>query len=230
LFPEKASRTPRFVLLLLLLAPCALSSHAQTSGQATQDVGISTAESPVAPRKIVTGVPGKDPPMGVIGIQYDGKMIRARTLFDAPDDWLKHITISIRNRSAKTLTAGGVQLAFPGIGGDPMIFYNLRFGVVPEHQATSRSGPVILPPTGGPPISIAPGEYLKISLADHYEAIRSAIEVRVPLSQAKLLVIDYGSYYFDGGFLWRFDSIAHVDPANPGVYVSAAPDGLMQKH
>ena len=169
--------------------------------------------------------------MGPIAVLYDGKPIQARTPFDAPDDWLKHITIAIKNESAKTLTGGFIQLAFPGIGGDPMLFYYVHFGKLTklDRFIYSKSRQRVPPPEGEPPVSVPPGEHIILPLASEHEAIQSAIAAKAPQAQATLVVVDYGAFNFDGGLRWMLNSFRREDPSTPGNYIPTPREDLMAK-
>jgi len=161
-------------------------------------------------------------------IDYDGKKIpNNRVPFNAPDDWLNHITISIQNKSAKAIVAGDLQLAFTTLVSNPMVFHYVRLGIEPEHEARGPSGLVLVRRAGKTSISVAPGDYIRFSLATDYDAIRSKIEARAPLSQATSVTIDYGIFYFEGGMRWDITAFSRVDPNTPGHYAPTTPEDLM---
>ncbi len=210
--------------LLALLALIAMTFQARGGAQIAPATG---SGGHIVARTIVTARGSSSYPMGLIIVLYDGRPTLDRVPFDAPDDWLKHVTIAIRNESAKNLIAGSIQVAFPGIGGDPMIIRYIRFGVTPEHQLITGSGEKVEPPRGETATSVPPGGYIRIPLATDYDSIRSAIEKRVPLSQATTCVIDYGVYYFDDDMRWSINSFRRADPTIPGKYAPMAPEELL---
>jgi hypothetical protein len=170
--------------------------------------------------------------MGVIVILYDGKPIRDRVPFEAPDDWLKHVTIAIRNESAKALIRGSVQIAFPRLGGTPMVLQDVSVGVLPDFQLYREHGEKASRSPGETPVSVPPGGYLEIPVAKDYDELRSKIEERAPLSGATLAVVDYGIYYFEGDLRWSVGSdmsFMRADRTTPGKYVPVPPDELMGK-
>jgi hypothetical protein len=180
----------------------------------------------VAPRRIVTGVPSAKQPVGVITLYYDDKQLVDRVPFNAPDDWLKHISIQVRNKGMKPLIAGVFQLTLPDLGVAPMIFDNARFGMTPEHQLYATSTGAKVPrPKGEVAASIAPNQYVKISLAKNYEVLRAKMEAAgVPLSKATVLVVDYGPQYYEGDLRWQPNTFRRADPSRPGQYIPTNPD------
>ena len=212
------------LLSVALLGIGAPSSRAQEDPLNAQAVPPPLPGQHVALRTIVTGVPDAKNPVGVIAIFYDGKVIRPRSPFNAPDDWLRHITISVRNESARTMIAGNMQLAFPGIGGDPMVVRYLRVGITPEHQRYTADGQKLHQIPGETAVAIAPRNYAKFSLASDYDAIQTEIERRAPIADVATLVVDYGAFYFEGDLRWMMNSFSKADPDAPGKYIPTAPE------
>ena len=64
----------------------------------------------IVPRIVRVGPDDPSFPIGRLTILYDGKPVKYGTYFDAPDDWLRHVSVSFQNRSAKTLIAGFLQI------------------------------------------------------------------------------------------------------------------------
>jgi hypothetical protein len=205
-------------------------SPARGNAQGAQGIPGSIPDADIAPRRIITAIPNKNNPVGEMVIQYDGKVIpNDRVPFDAPDDWLKHLTVTIQNTSAKTIVAGTLQLAFTKLVTNPMVVYYPQVGMMPDSQLYSPSGRKLTRRPGETPISIAPGEYVRFSLANDYEAIRSKIVARAPLSAANSVTIDYGGLWFDGDLRWNLNTFTRVDPANPhtGRYIPVDPSEIM---
>jgi len=190
----------------------------------------------VVPRTVATGSASASSPVGILVIRYDGKdtyngqPIRDRIPFNAPDDWMKHISIIVRNRSTHAILAGSLQLDFRGLGGDPMLIHYIRIGLTPKHQLTTDAGKLLPQPEGeSKPISIAPGDYATFSFSEDYSAIVSAVQTRGSLPQVTFVGIEYGTFYFSGGFRWSRNAFRRADENTPGKYVPVSPSDLMQQ-
>jgi hypothetical protein len=170
-------------------------------------------------------------PIRIVGIYYDDKPIQntiSGTPFDAPDDWLSHVSVKIRNASSKPLISGNLQLAFNGLRGDIPVIYLVLFGKLPDHMLNLPSGDKRPQPAGVIPISpVAPGETLTISFKDYYAAISAKLLAKGPLSDVKECTIDYGVYYFTEGLRWATGNYDREDPSTPGHYVSSPREALM---
>jgi hypothetical protein len=149
-----------------------------------------------------------------------------RQTFDAPDDWLKDLTIRIQNRSGKAMIGAGVQLAFTTLAANPTVVYSIQHGITPAHEVSTPSGPMVHP-ASGTPFSLPPGESLAFTLAQDYDAIRSAIEAKGSLAQVTSVSISYGTFYFDGGLRWQSNTFSRVDPSSPGRYIPAVAKDFM---
>ena len=128
------------------LAVCGMVSGSQSvQAQINGSPAQASSSEHIAPRVIWTGRGNRTYPIGTLSIFYDGKPIKSGVPFDAPDDWLKHISVSFENRSSQALIEGTFQLDFRELGGEPWLFYDLRFGVLPEHQLYAPSGRRVAP-------------------------------------------------------------------------------------
>jgi hypothetical protein len=174
-----------------------------------------------APRIVRVGPDDPSFPIGRLTILYDGAPVKYGTPFNAPDDWLKHVSVAFQNKSSKPLTAGTLQIDFRQLGGDPIAIYYVHFGRTPEHQLHARSGQPIARPAGESPIAIAPGATATISFGHDFPAMRSVIETRGTLSQLTYCHIEYGAFYFDTDLRWMRGAFTRADPNTPGQYVPA---------
>jgi hypothetical protein len=166
-----------------------------------------------------------------MAIYYDDKVIQntiSGIPFDAPDDWLSHLSVKIRNMSSKPLIAGGIQLSFDDINGNLLQMHYINFGMLPEHQLYTQSGVKMPQPVGEIPISpVAPGETITIPFSNDYAVISAVLLKRGPLSDVKICTIDYGGYFFTEGLRWSVGNYDREDPSTPGHYVSSPREALM---
>lgn len=204
-------------------------SPAQSSTPAAQDATASAPGEHIVPRIVRVGPDDPSFPIGRLTILYDGKPVKYGTYFDAPDDWLRHVSVSFQNRSAKTLIAGFLQIDFRQLGGDPLAFYFVQFGLTPEHQLYTRSGQPTSRQPGETPFSLAPGATGTISLERYYPGIRAAIETRGTLAQLTYCHVEYGAFYFDDDLRWMRGAFTRADPTKPGEYIPTPPEDFMPK-
>ena len=114
---------------------------AQTSTQSAQDTAQASQKSTVSSRKVVRGRGALiTDPIRIVGVFYDERSIQGSAPIDAPDDWLSHLSVKIRNMSSKPLIAGSFQLTFEGLRGDTDVIHIIRFGMLPEHMLYTPSG------------------------------------------------------------------------------------------
>lgn len=181
----------------------------------------------LAPRAIVRARGFVTDPIKLNGVFYDGKPIDGSAPFNAPDDWLSHISVKITNTSSKTLTAGRFQLTFDGIGGSTLFFYILNFGRMPDYQLYTRSGVKVPRKEGEVPIFVPPGETITIHFKDDYAALEKKLLAMGPLSNVKECTIDFAGFYFADGLRWAPNRYSREDPDHPGKYVPALREDLV---
>jgi hypothetical protein len=225
-------------LVLFLAAPALLAqqsavSPAPPSGIAPEAHIVSRTVIPemLPPDQISpeTPLPNQIVPVGEMLVYYDHRGTpgpNRRQTFDAPDDWIKDLSISVQNRSGKTILGAGMQLTFTTPAANPAVVYSVQLGITPAHEVSTPSGPMVLP-ASGTPLSIPPGENVRFTLARDYSAIRSAIEAKESLAQITSVSISYGTFYFDGGLRWQPNTFSRVDPASPGRYIPAVAKDFM---
>lgn len=142
--------------------------------------------------------------------------------FQADDDWLKNMTISVRNRTDKTIICGEVRLWFPetALGPDhAQTAYLLRFGQRPESARYHKDGSKILPDTRKA-IVLAPGRTFVIRVAEYMDEIQALFENlgTMPLSQVTKLNIQRVGYYFADDTRWENHAYLSPDSEHPGQY------------
>jgi hypothetical protein len=164
-------------------------------------------------------------------IYYDDKPIQntiSGTPFDAPDDWLSHLSVKIRNVSSKPLIAGNLQLSFNGLRGDIPVIYLVWFGSLPDHMLYTASEVKRPQPTGEIPISpVAPGDTITIPFKNVVPLMSKKLLATGPLSDVKECSISYGTYFFTEGLRWSMGNYDREDPSTLGHYVPSPREALM---
>jgi hypothetical protein len=216
------------MIVFAFLDICGLASHGQSTTVASQASTQLTSRDP-APRQIVRGRGFVNDPIKIVDILYDGKPVMGSRPFDAPDDWLSHVDVIVKNASSKPLVAGNFQLTFDGVGGERPLTHYIRFGAIPGHALQMPSGVTRDQPIGEQSKDpIPPGGTVTLSLKDFYPPLRARLLAATSLSNVTECTIDYGVYWFDGGLLWAPGNYSIEDPSQPGKYIPSPRENLVK--
>jgi hypothetical protein len=152
--------------------------------------------------------------------------VKHGTPFQADEDWLKNMSISVTNRTDKPIICAQFRLWFPDTGdGTPahaMTSYVITIGQRPESSLYYANDSKIPQDTTKKALLLAPGAALVIPIAREFEAIQSTIEGvgNIPFSQVTRVEIEPIMFYFPDGMRW--DAVAagyyNPDPLHPGRY------------
>jgi hypothetical protein len=153
-------------------------------------------------------------PVKIGKLKAKGATVILGEKFRADDDWVKELTISIKNISEKTITYLEIELSFPRDKGAPeetdahdRIIYG-QYPALPGETATAHPDQ--------PPIR--PGNTVDVVLRD-YEGIRKFLnETHYPVSINRLEV-SVGDLVFDNGTKWSGGGLFRRDPDNPGGWI-----------
>ena len=143
--------------------------------------------------------------------------------FQADEDWLKNVSIFIKNRTDKEIVYTEVQLIFPDLGDGSEAWpltavYTISVGQRPEwsryvfdgtREELRRLDPRkpldatrmklrSLDPTKKP-LSLAPGKTLEIRVADYIDQIQTLVEEHLPFQQITRVNISRRVVYFQDG-------------------------------
>ena len=109
--------------------------------------------------------------------------------FDADGDWLKDLTIKIKNTSGKTITWMLVNLEFPEVTKDGAVaLHQIFLGVDPDA------------PFARPELRLLPNQTLEISLNDKDDDLKRLIKVigsGMPVESVSKLLVEFHAAYFD---------------------------------
>ena len=187
------------------------------------DIDRQTRMDPVVITKITVGNRQIQPGQS-LGARED----KPGTPFQADEDWLKTMTIAVKNRSDLIIVRAEIRLYFPDTGDGtlsrPVTAYTITLGQVPEMNSFTSRGQRILPDNSKQPLLLAPGQTLVIRIADYLDDIRSSLEEKLPLSRVTRVSIDRLRFFFADGLRWKnLDGFALPDPNHPGQYRSPDP-------
>jgi hypothetical protein len=167
------------------------------------------------------------------------------TPFQADQDWLKNMSIFIKNRTDKVIVCAEVELVFPDSGDGtearPVTAYTISVGQRPEWSRyvfdgtreelgqldpkrpidATRMKLMPLDPTKKP-LSLAPGKTLEIQIADYIGQIQSHVEQSLPFLQLAKVYIERRTFYFENGMRWDVGTYALPLANHPGYYTNLA--------
>lgn len=127
--------------------------------------------------------------------------------FDESDDWLKKLSLEIKNDWSKPIVYLRVALSFPETesSGNRMTF-NVHLGNRPGSSAKREN------------LSFSPGDKLVINMADRYEWLSQFLQSRHSMSQINKVDIQIEFAVFDDKTAWGGGEFFVQDPYKPGRY------------
>ncbi len=151
------------------------------------------------------------------------RVIQPVAPFQAGDDWLQNTTISLVNRTDKTIDYGSLILHFMDTGdchSTPCAQVTLEFGKKPSVDAFDGRTGQPLPPSrvGKSPLYWRPETTLVVHLSDYIQEIDDQVQHWLPLPAVTNVKIYRGIFFFDDGMSWQLGSYAVPDPENPGKF------------
>jgi hypothetical protein len=159
--------------------------------------------------------------VAISNVTVAGSPINNLKPFLAPDDWVQTMTISLKNRTNKTVVYVYVLLGFPEAGDgrtEPYAAYRIRLGRIPALDAYTRSGRSFYDPNRKP-LSFGPGQTLEIHVGDYIDRIRQVVEKKMYLTMVTKCVIDLSDAYFEDGMCWNGGSgFGVADPDHVGRF------------
>jgi hypothetical protein len=219
---------PVCVALLLLASTGAQSQSADVPKTLLLDRPLN--DDPVRITKVMEGA-GE---LNSDGHQYPNRYVWEAT-FKAGDDWLKNLTLVIKNVSEKKIifVEAGCSLFETADWQSELTKHHdpqtplvgsasNTVGRRPEQALYSRLlGHTIKPDTSKDPLDLAPGEELSIAIEnpENYPALRSRIEERQPMSSLTACDGGISRIFFDDGTQWQAHSYLRADPERPGRWI-----------
>jgi hypothetical protein len=149
------------------------------------------------------------------------------TPFQADEDWLKNMSIFIKNRTDIVIVCVEVDLEFPDTGdgkAQPVTEYIVRVGQLPEWAQYYRDGTKMPPDPTKKPLLLTPGKTLEIQVADFIDQIQAAVEDKLPFQQITRVNISRDLVYFRGGMRWHGSSYEVPVTDRLGYYTKLAAD------
>jgi hypothetical protein len=205
--------------LLLLAAARSDCCFAQTiAGQTDQDSSQKLVEIEFM---------GRSDAVWIFTIATGDQQIEPGVPFQAGGDWLKDMSILLRNRTDKTIDYVEIALRFPEAGNgrtEPTVIYHIQLGQIPAVDRFNGHGEPLRDDPARKPLGFAPGDSLAIHFGDYIAAIQSAVEQKISFAQITRCFIHRGTIFFDDGTRWTTAGYEAPNPDQPGRYVRLPDD------
>ncbi len=168
------------------------------------------------------------------GQRYANKYAWEAT-FDARDDWLKDLSFDVKNVSDKTIVylstgchlyeTADWQAEIAKHQSIPVLGHTVNaIGRRPEDALYSPLLGHKLKPDTRARFQLAPGEDFTINLEDpeDYEALKSSIEEKQPMSSAAACNAGINQIFFEDGTQWHGHRYLREDPEHPGHWIAVS--------
>lgn len=150
----------------------------------------------------------RNAPIEVFDLRVKDRSISFNEAFEADADWLKNVSLKIRNNSKKTIVCIYMGAVFRETAPAPMM--HSKFFGHPTNANVRRAGP---------PLELKPGEVLSVSLADEYEQLKAVVEHKKPIDSVTVLELEITRAYFEDGMMWDLGELYRPDPDNFGKWI-----------
>jgi hypothetical protein len=173
--------------------------------------------------------------VAVIRVMNRGTPIEQDSPFKAGEDWLKDISITIKNTSPRKIVFVSVDAQLPDTGlgtpENPRVAAGNSVGRKPEHAMYSAMTGKLQHDAQGNPIDLEPGADLVVPIVSEkdYGDIKSLIEEKQNLSSVSRCEIWVTTVYFADGTKWSPGHYWQPDMSRPGRYTPLSARGWMQE-
>lgn len=196
------------LLLTLALVCCTilLLSVAQTPTLSSQD-----------DKKLIRKPSNKDAPVEIMQVKLSGRPLETDQPFDAHDDWVKGVSVELKNVSKKEIIYVKVELDFPTDDSESnLVVIPLEYGRPPQDGEPP-------PPESEP---LRPGERVTVAVPDWgVEFLKRKLAEKghgraVKMGRAVLFV---SQVWFDANTVWAVGGTFERDPSDRHKWKPAAP-------
>lgn len=123
--------------------------------------------------------------------------------FDGDSDWVKDLTLRLRNTSGKTITYIQLNLHFPEVTNNGRVALQQIFlGVDPDGKFSR------------PELRLAPNETIEVPLTEKFPNIKTLVESvgKVPVGSVSKVWVEFHAAYFDDGTLFEAGTTFRRNP------------------
>jgi len=201
-----------------------------------REVAFAKEGGVMVPRTVQLSPSHPDNPVKIVKVMLDGVEVKPGVLawptdkpgvpFQANNEWFNHLTIVLKNISAKKIVCGTIHASFSETGDGtqvhPTIDEQSSIGNLPEHGMYSGlTGTRFDDVSQRDPILVEPGQEFTIPVInhDHSDGIKEMIESRQPLSSITTIRVGIAAFYFEDGTRWAGDNYYRPDYSVPGKYI-----------
>jgi len=161
-------------------------------------------------RIVEKGLSFPNQPIEVVSKELDGKPLSDNKGVLGNQDWLKHLTLSVKNVSNKNIMSFDIDLLIKKQGnilmGIPIYF---RTFFIPDYTDA-------LTPSGEKKTGfLLPGEVVKVKVSDRIMQIYGKELVKHEVEDIDRVTIEIRGVYFDDHSRWMFGQESRPDPNNP---------------
>jgi len=145
-----------------------------------------------------------------------GRQFREAYTFRAGDDWLKDLSLVLKNRTSKSIVYIGLKLRFPQTKAEgPEAAGMFGYGRIPDAVAHDSSEKKLTQGESARPLLLAPGQQVTLSVGEHAEEMRAGLEGVQSFPSISLCYIEF-AVYFEDGMAWLVGHYVAPDPNQPG--------------
>ena len=219
-----------------LLPMCQLGVALALLLLSARDVVFAKDRNTTVPRTVILSPSHPNNPVKIVKVMLDGVEVKPGVLawpadkpgvpFQANDEWFNHLTVVLKNISAKKIVCGTIQAFFPETGdgtrAHPTVGDQSHFGNLPEYGMYSGlTGTRFDDEPQRDPILVEPGQEFTVPVIsrDHSDGIKEMIENRQPLSSITTIRVEIAAFDFEDGTRWAADLYYRPDYSVPGKYV-----------
>lgn len=150
-------------------------------------------------------------------------VIQPITPFQAGPDWLRQMTISLVNRTNKTIVFGDIHLHFLDTGdcrSVPCVGAELTPGQMPAIDAfEGRTGRPFKPEhPERPPLDWGPEQTIVVHVSDYMDEIEHNLADFMPVTDVAKVNVYRGVFFFADGMRWTLGRYGVPDPDHPGKF------------
>ncbi len=144
--------------------------------------------------------------------------------FRAESNWLQQMTISMVNRTDKTIVFGGIIFHFLDVGdcspAQPCVEAEIHLGQMPTIDAyDGRTGRPLRPEhPERAPLDWKPQQTIVVHVGDYMAEIERNLADFMPVADVTKVNVSRGVFYFDDGLSWSLGRYAAPDPQHHGKF------------
>jgi hypothetical protein len=163
--------------------------------------------------------------VAIVRVMKGNTEIQPSVAFEAGDDWLKEISVVVRNVSPSKIVYVSIDAHLPESGAgtqdSPRVAAGNSVGQKPEHAMYSALTGQRRHEAPRDSINLEPGKELVVPIVSQsdYDNIRSLIQARQPLADVRKCEVWVTTVFFADGTKWASGAYWRPDRGSPGKYL-----------